>query len=602
MTARPAALYHPWREDNHIKNLRFFGFLAACSACLIGWLERSPAASSELGRVAADKFPAWTYAMNVWPFDILYPGTSLGQISRNLTVAVNHGANTVIFYIEEEQMYRTFVDESGFSGILQKIEYLIEQAHLRKLKVICYLNGLEVMAHGAYKNPAVPTLYRNHPEWIQRDIAGKPMVWTGIEADWVKKDMEDAWASPYSGFRDLFKDRIKRLGRKELDAVYIDQASLPGMQNLGDKWASSDAGFASAFKSQYGLSVPTTVNWESTAWRKFVYFRHQAVQEYLQDLADTARAYGIVPFFESSANDTCDGTLLGNEPALSVMSGIAASPEIEPGGDYRTAFRMAKFARDIQQKQPILYLGWPESKTAARKEFAAAVCQSGNYYPTADSPYPANAFKFLDGLRRPVLSRRVPYQEIALIYSARNKDFSFKDERTFDLYTEAFETLEEGHLPFKIAPLETLTTAALQDVGPIVLPGVESMTDAEFKLLSSHPVVLVGNNGTRDQWHQPRAKPLKFPRVIPLPSLKSEMPFTLKAPTGTMIEYYVDRDDSRRFYLFAFSPSIDGRISLKSDSSLSAKIYELDRKTRTLSGTNLTVDIKDYLEVISLQL
>ena len=80
------------------------------------------------------------------------------------------------------------------------------------------------------------------------------------------------------------------------------------------------------------------------------------------------------------------------------------------------------------------------------------------------------------------------------------------------------------------------------------------------------------------------------------------MPFTLKAPTGTMIEYYVDRDDSRRFYLFAFSPSIDGRISLKSDSSLSAKIYELDRKTRTLSGTNLTVDIKDYLEVISLQL
>ena len=589
-------------ENNPLKNLRFFCFMAACCACLIGWLDCSLATSSELSSVAAEKFPAWTYAMKVWPFDILFPGTSLAQIRENLDCAVNHSANTVIFYIEEEQMYRTFVDESGFSAILVKIRYLIEQAHLRKLKVICYLNGLEVMAHGAYNNPTVPTLYRNHPEWIQIDINGKPMVWTGIEADWVKKDMEDAWASPYSGFRDLFKDRITRLGQNGLDAVYIDQASLPGMQNLGNKWASNDTGFASAFKNRYGLSVPTKVDWESTGWRKFVYFRHQAMQEYLHELAETARSYGIVPFFESSANDTSDGTLLGNEPALSVMPGIATSPEIEPEGDYQSAFRMAKFARDIRQDQPILYLGWPESKKAARKEFAVTICQSGNYYPTADSPYPPRAFKFLDSLRLPVLSRRVPYQEMALIYSARNKDFSFKNERAFGLYTTAFETLEERHLPFKITPLETLTTDALQDVGPIVLPGVESMTDAEFKLLSSHQVVLIGNNGTRDKWHQPRAKPLKFPHVIPLSSLKSNMPFALKAPTSTMIEYYVDRDDSRHFYLFAFSSSIDGQISLKSGSFMSAKIYELDHKARSLSGTSITVDIKDYLEVISLRL
>ena len=588
--------------DCLLKKSRFFVFLVICSACLLVGVGRSPAPASELERAAADKFPAWAYAMKVWPFDILYPGTSQGQINQRLAVAVNHGANTVIFYIEEEQMYRTFVDESGFSNILQKIGYLIEQSHLRKLKVIGYLNGLEVMAHGAYKNPAVPTLYRNHPEWVQKDITGKPMVWIGIESDWITKDMEDAWASPYSGFRDLFKDRLKRLGQKGLDAVYIDQASLPGFQNLGDKWASSDADFASAFKNRYGLSVPVRADWETTAWRKFVYFRHEAVQEYLEDLADTARTYGIAPFFESSANDTLGGTLLGNEPALSVMSGIAVSPEIEPEGDYRTAFRMAKFARDIRQNQPILYLGWPESKTAARREFAAAVCQSGNYYPTADSPFPANAFKFLDGLRSSVLSRRVPYQEIGLIYSARNKDFSFEDEKTFELYTEAFETLEKGHLPFKIVPLETLTAAALQDVGPIVLPGIESMTDAEFKLVSSHPVVLVGTNGTRDQWHRARAKPLKFPRVISMSSLKSDMPFTVKAPSGTMIEYYADRDDSRRFYLFAFSTSEGGEIRLVSGSSLSAIIYELDRKTRTLSGTDITVDIKDYLEVISLRI
>jgi hypothetical protein len=575
-------------------------FLAIVFAGLISGFGRPPASMPALDP-AAGRFPAWTYAMKVWPFDILYPGTSQAQIGNRLAAAVNSGANTVIIYIEEEQMYRTFVYESGFSAILEKIGYLIEQAHLRKLKVICYLNGLEVMAHGAYQNPAVPTLYRNHPEWVQKDITGKPMVWIGIASDWIKKDMEDAWASPYSGFRDLFKDRIQRLGRKGLDAVYIDQASLPGFQNLGDKWASSDAGFASAFQSRYGLSVPARVDWEATAWRKFVYFRHQAVQDYLKDLADAARAGGIVPFFESSSNDTPDGTLLGNEPALSVLSGIAVSPEIEPEGDYRSAFRMAKFARDIRPNQPILFLGWPVSKTAARAEFAATLCQSGNYYPTADSPYPANAFRFLDEVRPSVLNRRVPCQEMALIYSVRNKDFSFGNDRAFDLYQGAFDSLEENHLPFRIVPLETLTKAALTDVGPIVLPGVESMTDAEFKLLSSHPVVLIGTNGTRDEWNEARPRPLKFPRVIPFSSLESELPFTLKAPSGTMIEYYLDRDDSRRFFLFAFSPTIAGRISLESGSAMSVRIYELDRKSRTLSGTHIVVEIKDYLEIIDLR-
>jgi hypothetical protein len=555
---------------------------------------------------AAQSFPSWTYAMKVWPFDILDFNTTQEDIRDSLNRAVNRKANTVIFYIDEEQMYDSFVDETGFATILGKISYLIDQAHARDLKVICYLNALEVMARNACGNPSVPTLARNYPGWLQKDIYGNPMAWTclNIPGSWITPDMEDAWASPYSGFRDLFKTRLIQLGGQGLDAVYLDQASLPGQQDDagGPHWASSDPGFAEAFNQRYNLTVPNAVDWDSSAWRKFTYFRHEAIRDYLKDLADTARAQGMAAFFESSTNDTADGfTLLGNEPCLSVTAMIACSPEIEPEGDFRAAFRMAKFARDIDQSLPLLYLGWPATAAAARKEFAIALCQSGNYYPTADAPYPAGAFAWMDNLKEPVLNRRAPYQAAALIYSARNKDWTFPDGTTFNLYQNAFNTLAQRHIPFRILPLETLTAAALQGIDTLVLPGVASLSDAEFNLLGSRPVILLGENGTRDEWYEPRAYPLQFPQIVTWDSLDSRLPFTLTAPQTTMVEYYTDKDDPGRYFLFAFSPALGGNIVINSRTPLNARIYRLGLPSEAVTGANISIAINDYLQVMELK-
>jgi hypothetical protein len=587
------------QEGKLMKNGRYLYLALAVLCCALTFGANLAAAAR--GLATGQPFPPWTYAMKVWPFDILYFNTTQQDILNSLDLAVSRNANTVIFYIEEEQMYDSFVDETGFDIMLGKIGYLIDQAHARNLKVICYLNGLEVMAHNACGNPSIPTLARKHPEWLQKDIHGNPMAWTCIQNDWITPDMEDAWASPYSGFRDLFKKRLGQLGSKGLDAVYIDQASLPGMQDYGNKWASSDPGFAAAFNLRYNLTVPTNVDWNAPAWRKFTYFRHEAIRDYLKDLADTARAQGIVPFFESSANDTSDGTLLGNEPSFSVTAGIACSPEIEPEGDYQAAFQMAKFARDIDQSLPILYLGWPVTAAAARKEFAIALCQSGNYYPTADAPYPAGAFAFLDTLRDSVLSRRRPYQEVALIYSARNKDWTFPNDATFNLYESAFNKLAALHQPFKIFPLETLTAAALQGIDTLVLPGVASISDAEFNLLASHPVILMGENGTRDEWYEPRAIPLKFPKVVTWESLRSRLPFTLTAPQTTLVEYYTDQEDPQHYFLFAFSPATGGNIVVNSPVSLNAKVYRLNQPPQAVTAASISVAIADYLQVIELK-
>ena len=581
------------KKNTHLK---MTPILALITAILLACYEGAIPETQVVGgneAISRASFPEWTYAMKVWPFDLLFPDTTAEEIQQNLDQAETNGANTVIFYIEEEQMYGTFVDNAGWSTILEKVTDLTTEAHTRNLKVIVYLNGLEVMAHDACNTPSTPTLYRNHPDWVQLNIYGTPMTWTCIENDWITHDMEDTWASPCNGFRDLFKSRIADLGAVGLDGVYIDQASLPGMQDLGDEWASSDPGFTAAFQSQYGLAVPTSVDWDSETWRKFIYFRHEVIHDYLGDLANTAWANGIVPFFESSSNDTSEGTLLANEPAMSVVAGIAYSPEIESEGNYRAAFRMAKFARDIRPDQPMLYLGWPETLSDTIQEFAVTIAFSGNYYPTLNSEYPTaeahRTFGFLDSLRIPVLDRRVPYQEVALIYSVRNKDWTFENEATFNAYISAFEGLARRHIPFRIVPLETLTAADLEGIGSIVLPGVASISDTEFVLLDSHPVIPIGENGTRDEWYTLRNTPLQFTNVISLSALTPDLPFTLTASTETMLEYYTDYTNADQFFLFAFSPSVDGEINLTNTVPLTATVYELDHAPYTITGTALTV-------------
>ncbi|MER6951830.1 hypothetical protein ABT294_48225 [Nonomuraea sp. NPDC000554] len=554
-------------------------------------------------------YPGWTYAMKVWPFDILGPDDTRASIRERLDTAKDSGANTVIFYLEEEQMYDSFVDETGFQNMLTKVRYLLDQAHARALKAVCYLNGLEVITRDAVDSngrpTGRPTLASTHPDWLQQDVSGRPMAFTTkTRVDWVPARAADDWASPYSGWRDFFKGRLTALGQAGLDGVYIDATSLPGTP-FGTFWASSDPGFARAFNQAYGLDVPRNVDWNSPAWRKFVHFRHEAVRDYLADLAGTARANGVTPFFEMSSLDNETGTELGNDNQFTVGGGIAVSPEVEPAyldGGYREAFRAAKASRDADQTFPLWFLGWPETAAQARREYAITVALSGNYYPTADSPYPSNAFALLDVLR-PILDRRVPYARAALLYPMRSKDFTYPGSAALSDYDAAFTALAQRHVPFRIVPQDGLTAADLASADTVVLGGARSMSDQEHALVAAKAVALVGSgNATRDTWFEPKAR--SFPDTVPVTGIGQGLPFSVSAPAGSFIEYYTDRNDPNRFYLFSYNDTPSGAIELTRAQGVSVQVYKLDQPPTTRSGSTVTSNIaaNEYLTVLDVSL
>ena len=561
------------------------------------------------------EYPDWCYEMKIWPFDILYPfetgfaringedKTSDAHIKSSLNEAKNEGANVVIFYIDEEQTYETFVDESGFDKTLSRIQFLVDEAHARSLKVVCYVNGLETIAVGARTDQAMPSLARNYPDWLQIDIAGDKMVWyTTSQTDWIPRDSEDAWASPLSPWRDLFKNRLTALGGTGLDGVYIDATFLPGVDSFGIKWASRDAYFEAAFRDKYNSSIPSQVDWNSEQWRKFVYFRHEVIRDYLGELADFARSLGMAPFFESSSCDYESGTYLGNDVPFTISGGIACSPEIEAEGDYLAAFRMSKATRDANQDFPIWFLGWPESADQARREFAIALCHSGNYYPTADTEPPSNSFTFMDLLRGPVLNKRVPFQNTVLIYPMRSKDYTFVSESTFDSYENAFTKLVQKHIPFRILPLETMRATDLTNIKNVVLAGAESMSDAEYDLFKNKTISLVGENGTKDEWGNYRSQQLNFPNVTDISNLTPDVAFSVQAPKTSYLEYYIDVSNKDHYFIFAYNNNKSGQIVISNPTTMTGKVYEIDNGSREINGTTIAVPIVDYLEVLELQL
>ncbi|HDL18194.1 MAG TPA: T9SS type A sorting domain-containing protein [Bacteroidetes bacterium] len=576
---------------------------------LLAMLSFAAAASSQNG------YPDWAYEMKVRPFDILYPfetafarmngedKTSDEQIRHRLNTAKNAGANVVIFYIDDEQSYETFVDEIGFAKTLSRIQVLVNEAHARNLKVIGYVNGLEVITVGAKNDPSMPSFARNFPNLLQVDITGRKMVWyTTSQIDWIPGSSEDAWASPLSPWLDIFKKRVKALSATGLDGIYVDAAFLPGVDSFGTKWASKDSYFEAEFQSGYGIPIPSRVDWSSEDWRKFVYFRHEVICDYLGGLADYARSLGVTPFFESSSCDYQSGTFLGNDVLFTIGGGIACSPEIEPEGDYLAAFRMSKATRDANPNFPMLFLGWPKDADQARREFSITLCHSGNYYPTADTAPPANSFAFLDLLREPVLNKRVPFRNTVLIYPMRSKDFTFETESTFDSYENAFLKLVQKHIPFRILPLETMTYIDLKYIKNVVLAGAESISDAEYDLLKNKMVSLVGDNGTKDEWGNKRSQPLGFDQVSDISNLTPDLAFTIKAPSTSCIEYYVDASNNDHYFIFAYNNHKSGKITISHATSLSAKVYQIDNGSQNVSGTTISIPIADYLEVIELQL
>ncbi len=260
-----------------MKNRNAFFSLVLLGACGVVLLGQSAPASYPAGQDWANYVRIGAYGLR---------GGDAAEIVRKAQASD-------VFGIEVdndiEGRYESFVHPEEK---LKAIHAVAEEAHKAGNYAFVYIAGTECITANADKTRH--TLAKEHPDWLQRDIHGKPAIFGGGTAFWIRPGDEDVWVSPYAPeWRKIYMEHVRQIAATGIDGIYIDipywMTHFEGWENT---WASFDDYTVAAFKQQTGLDAKHDLklgDFSDPAFRKWVEFRIQTFTVFLAEIARNAK-------------------------------------------------------------------------------------------------------------------------------------------------------------------------------------------------------------------------------------------------------------------------------------------------------------------------
>jgi hypothetical protein len=173
---------------------------------------------------------------------------------------------------------------------LEAIRRVAAAAHAHNNKAFVYIAGTECITANA---DGPHTLFKDHPNWVQRNISGQPALFDNKAAFWIAKGEEDVWVSPYaSDWRALYMQRVRQIAATGIDGIYVDipywMTHFTGWENT---WASFDDATVDAFRKETGLDARHDMrigDFSDPAFRKWVDFRIRTITDFLIEIRANA--------------------------------------------------------------------------------------------------------------------------------------------------------------------------------------------------------------------------------------------------------------------------------------------------------------------------
>ena len=186
--------------------------------------------------------------------------------------------------------YESFVDPTAK---LAEIRAVAEKAHAVSNRAFVYIAGTECITANADK--AAHSMAKDHPDWLQRDLSGKPAVFGGGSAFWIKPGDEDVWVTPTAPeWRKIYMERVRQIAATGIDGIYVDipywMTHFEGWEN---SWASFDDFTVEAFKKETGLDAKNDLklgDFSDPNFRKWVDFRIHVLTDFMSDIAKNAKS------------------------------------------------------------------------------------------------------------------------------------------------------------------------------------------------------------------------------------------------------------------------------------------------------------------------
>jgi hypothetical protein len=176
---------------------------------------------------------------------------------------------------------------------LRAIHTVAEKAHQAGNHAFVYIAGTECITAHADQSPH--TMAKDHPDWLQRRVTGKPAIFGGGTAFWIRQGDEDVWVTPYATeWRKTYMERVRQIAATGIDGIYVD---IPYWMTHFDGWQSTWASFddytVAAFKKQTGLDARKDMklgDFSDPAFRKWIDFRIQTMTDFMQEIDRNAKS------------------------------------------------------------------------------------------------------------------------------------------------------------------------------------------------------------------------------------------------------------------------------------------------------------------------
>ena len=394
---------------------------------------------------------------------------------------------------------------------LKAIHDVAVEAHRVGNYAFVYIAGTEcITAHG---DQVAHTLAKDHPDWLQRDITGKPAIFGGGSAFWIRAGDEDVWVSPYAPeWRKVYMERVRQIAATGIDGIYVDipywMTHFDGWENT---WASFDDYTVAAFKQQMGLDAKHDVklgDFSDPAFRKWVTFRIQTFTDFMREIAETAKSVNpkIKTIPEIYPGIEGESVRVGADvySLYGVVDAIAHEYEFGEGNHmaasrrpldwFRYQVGMHSFRAFAQGKPTwILNYSWDGEKNVDKREAMMNLAMSqvmagANFW---DAPGHSMAgsndlatrkkiFSWIQANEKTFYLPRSPVDPIGVYFSPDTRDFYAED--FIASYRGILILLMQQHLEFQI-----VTPRTLADFGgkTLILPDVRVLGDGEKNWLQT---------------------------------------------------------------------------------------------------------------------
>ncbi len=421
--------------------------------------------------------------------------------------------------------YGSFLDPTEK---LQAIKAIADKAHAIDNYAFVYIAGLECITNEADQREH--SFFKDHPDWVQRNISGDPAMFGGGSAFWIREGDEDVWISPYpEEWRKTYMERVRQIAATGIDGIYVDIPYwMTHFRGWTDTWASFDEYTVAAFKKETGLNAKTDFrlgDFNDPNFRRWVDFRINTLTDFMAEIDRNAKSVNpecmtipeIYPGYGEDAvrvgADVYRMYPVVDAIAHEYSAGGYTAAERNPQNWFNYMIGMYTFRAFAEGKASwMLSYSWDDLKTLgpeeSMKNLALSQVMAGtNFWDarghvmsgTNDMETRREIFNWIAAHEKRIYRPRQAVNPIGVYFSPKTRDY-FTDA-FFENYTGIMQLLLQSHQEFEIVTPRTLADFS-GDV--LVLPDVKCISAAEAETLgklydSGKRLLVTGETGKYDE-------------------------------------------------------------------------------------------------------